>query len=81
MNEIINNDQTINETINNQINNNQTIIIGFGKEDFTKLDPVEVFKCLKAGFNYPTEFVMYVNFNKDLPENHNIHILMYVTPI
>lgn len=60
---------------NNQINNNQTInIVGFGKEDMTKLNKNEVFRCLRSGFCYPSEMTIYVNFNKDFPENHNIQL-------
>lgn len=73
-----NNNKTINNNnqINiNQINNNQTInIVGFGKEDTSKLNKNEVFRCLKSGLCYPTEMTIYVNFNKDFPENHNIRL-------
>jgi len=64
-NNVTNNNQTINQTIN---------IVGFGKEDISKLDKKEIFRCLKSGFCYPTEMTMYINFNENFPENHNIQI-------
>jgi len=73
----INNNQINNNLINNGIINNinQTInIVGFGKEDLTKLDVQEIFKCLKAGYYYPNEMTFHINFNKDYPENHNIQL-------
>jgi len=61
-----------NVTINNT---NQTInMVGFGKEDLSKLSRNEIFKCLQAGYYYPTQMTLYVNFNKDFPENHNIQV-------
>lgn len=72
-NKIINNQININN--NNQVTNNQTInIVGFGKEDLSKLSKNEVFRCLKSGLCFPTEMTIYVNFNKDFPENHNIQL-------
>jgi len=62
---IVNNNQTINQTIN---------IVGFGQEDHSKLNKSKILKCLTAGRNYPADMTLYVNFNKDFPENHNIQI-------
>jgi len=70
-NNINNTTNTTNTT--NTANINQTInIIAFGQEDITKYNKSDIFKCLMAGYYYPVELTMYINFNEKYPENHSI---------
>jgi len=63
-----------NNTINN-ITNNTTInnnIVSFGEEDLTKISDKAYQYLLSKGYMSVPEFIKYVHFNKNKPENHNI---------
>jgi hypothetical protein len=58
---------------NNNIVNNTINIIGFGKEKLNYTD--EVIKTLLShGFNAITKTIEYTNFNKNMPQYHNVYI-------
>lgn len=68
---------TINTNSNNAINNvinNTIVLIGYGKEDLTKIarnDLIEVFRC---GYKAAIKMTDTVHFNPKYPEFHNVYI-------
>jgi hypothetical protein len=75
-NNITNNKQinngTINNTNNNTNNNTQNIVINqIGKESVDSLPIKDILKILGDGNNMPITCIKKVNFNKNLPENHS----------
>lgn len=68
------------QNINNGINtNNGTIInnitlVGYGKEDFSKLDRIDIIRALKTGYNSSITLTEAVHFNPKYPEYHNVYI-------
>ncbi len=71
--------KNINKTQNNIINNgniisgNTFMLIGYGKEDMTKIDKNDIIRSLK-GFNTPLKLTEAVHFNSKYPEYHNVYI-------
>ena len=63
-----NNNATINNTTNNITNN----IVSFGDEDLTKISDKVYQHLLSKGYMSVPEFIKYLHFNKNKPENHNI---------
>lgn len=68
-------------TINNNTNTNKGVVInnnitlvGYGKEDLTKLDKTELLKILQQGYNSTIKLTEAVHFNPKYPEYHNIFI-------
>jgi hypothetical protein len=60
-----------NQTNNNIVNNNITFQFNsLGKEDVMQLTEEQREQVIKDGLNSLTTLVKYLNFNKDLPENH-----------
>lgn len=68
----MNNINSNNTTNINHINNIQ--IIGYGKEDLSKLSDNTVKYFLERGFNSVPSLLEYVHFNEKNPENHNLYI-------
>jgi hypothetical protein len=69
------NNGNINNGIVNNIDNKQNIIlVGYNKEDLSKIDIQKFVKLLKRGFQAPIELTKAVHFNPELPEYHNIYI-------
>ena len=70
------NKNTINGSVNNgTINNIQNIIlVGYGKEDMSKIDQKELLKVLQNGYNSTVKLAEAVHFNPKYPEYHNIYI-------
>jgi hypothetical protein len=62
---------TINNNINNVVNIN---LIGYGKEDLTKIDKKDMIKIMKNGFKSSLRLTEALHFNEKLPEYHNIYI-------
>ena len=62
-------------SINNNIGNiNNIIMVNYGKEDISKLDPSKILKCIKGGFDSTLKLTEVVHFNPDHPEYHNVYI-------
>ena len=68
------NNGTIN-TNNGTINtNNNIVLIGYGREDMTKIDKKEILESMKKGFYSTIQLTDTVHFNPKYPEYHNIYI-------
>lgn len=65
---------TINNNINNGTINNNIILVGYGKEDMTRIDKNEILKGLKKGFYSSIKLTDMIHFNPNYPEYHNIYI-------
>ena len=67
-----------NGTVNNGIVNNGTvnniILVGYGKEDLSKLNNADILKALQGGFYSTLKLTEAVHFNPKHPEYHNIYI-------
>ena len=61
---------------NTHIGNNvaNIILVGYGKEDISRLDKNEVIKVLQSGFNAPIKLTETLHFNPKYPEYHNVYI-------
>ena len=60
-----------NGTINT---NNNIVLIGYGREDMTKIDKKDILKSMKKGFYSTIQLTDTVHFNPKYPEYHNIYI-------
>lgn len=70
-----NNNNTNNtQNINNGMINNNIILVGYGKEDMSKIDYSDIIKCVSNGFDSPLKMIEMVHFNPKYPEFHNIYI-------
>ncbi len=73
----INNHTQNNKNIKNQNNgiSNTINIIGFGKEDLSKIDNTSFFEALmQMGYNIPTKMLEKIHINEKYPEYKNIYI-------
>jgi hypothetical protein len=68
----INNGNINNGTINN--NNLNVILVGYGKEDMSKINKNDMLKILQHGFDSTLHLTNRVHFNPELPEYNNIYI-------
>jgi len=59
--------------INNGVVNHITLV-GYGKEDLSKLDKTEMVRVLQNGFNSTIKLTEALHFNPKYPEYHNIYI-------
>ncbi|VBB17548.1 hypothetical protein YASMINEVIRUS_10 [Yasminevirus sp. GU-2018] len=64
-----NNTQNINNGIVANIN-----LIGYGKEDLSKIDKKEILKAINAGFDSTVKLTETLHFNPKYPEYHNVYI-------
>lgn len=74
---ITNNITNINSRNTNNINNGIVAninLIGYGKEDLSKIDKNEIIKAIKHGFNSTIKLTETLHFNPKHPEYHNIYI-------
>lgn len=55
----------------NQVN---IILVGYGKEDMTKIDKGDVIRALQNGFKSSVRLTEAMHFNPKYPENHNVYI-------
>ena len=70
---ITNNDTNNNNNINNGIVAHINLI-GYGKEDLSKIDKNEIIKAIQQGFNSTIKLTETLHFNPKHPEYHNIYI-------
>jgi hypothetical protein len=70
-NNIIKNNNINTGTVNNT---NNIIIVGYGKEDLSRLDKTELLKILQTGYNSTVKLTEAVHFNPKHPEYHNVYI-------
>lgn len=68
-NKIVNNHSINNGTINNNI-----VLIGYGKEDLSKIDKNHILKSFKKGYYSTIYLTEAVHFNPMYPEYHNVYI-------
>ena len=66
---VINNTQNINNGIVAHIN-----LIGYGKEDLSKIDKKEILKAIQFGYNSSLKLTETLHVNPKHPEYHNIYI-------
>ena len=60
-----------NGTINNNLN---VILVGYGKEDMSKINKDDMLKILQHGYDSTLHLTNRVHFNPELPEYNNIYI-------
>jgi len=69
---------TITNVTNNNVNNgtvvNHITLVGYGKEDLSKLDKNELIKILQNGFYSTLKLTESLHFNPKYPEFHNVYI-------
>ena len=53
---------------------NNIILVGYGKEDISKIDRNEVIKALRNGFNSSVKLTETLHFNPKYPQYHNVYI-------
>jgi DNA-directed RNA polymerase subunit RPC12/RpoP len=63
----------INNTNNGTVNNN-VILVGYGKEDISKINRDDIIKALQGGFYSSLKLTEATHFNPKHPEYHNIYI-------
>jgi hypothetical protein len=63
-----------NGTINNNNNNLNVILVGYGKEDMSKINKNDMLKILQYGYDSTLHLTNRVHFNPELPEYNNIYI-------
>jgi hypothetical protein len=67
-----NNNVNINNgTVNNT---NNIILVGYGKEDLSKIDKKEILKAMQSGYDSPLKLTETLHFNPKHPEYQNIYI-------
>ena len=74
-----NDTKVVNKTTNNNCNiNNGTVnnyyLVGYGKEDLSKVDHDDLLKGMRLGFNSTLNLIDSVHFNPKYPEFHNVYI-------
>lgn len=68
-----NNSGPVVNSANNVLINNITLV-GYGKEDLSKLSKSDILKVLQNGYYSTLKLTETVHFNPKYPENHNIYI-------
>ena len=71
---VINNTKVVN---NNNINNGIVAhinLIGYGKEDLSKIDKRDILKAIQCGYNSTIKLTETLHFNPKHPEYHNVYI-------
>jgi hypothetical protein len=75
-----NTSNTSNNTINGDVNintnivNNNYVLVGYGKENLSKVDRNDLLKGIQTGFNSTLNLIDTVHFNPKYPEFHNVYI-------
>jgi hypothetical protein len=75
----------VSKTVNNNIINNNTKninngivtninLIGYGKEDLSKIDKNEILRAIQSGFDSTIKLTETMHFNPKHPEYHNVYI-------
>jgi hypothetical protein len=70
----VNNGAVNNGTINNGDNNYNIILVGYGKEDLSKIDKKEILKAMQHGYDSTLKLTEALHFNPKHPEYNNIYI-------
>jgi hypothetical protein len=70
---VVNNVNNSVNNINNGIVANITLV-GYGKEDISKMDKKDMLKVLQTGYNSAIRLTETLHFNPKYPEYHNIYI-------
>ena len=67
---------TVNNTTNNNtiINNTINIVVGYGKEDLTRLNRADMVHIARGGYMAAALFVERVHFNPEYPEFSNLYL-------
>jgi len=65
---------TTNNIHNGDVNQVNIIVVGYGKEDMTKIDKGDVIRALQNGFKSSVRLTEAMHFNPKYPENHNVYI-------
>jgi hypothetical protein len=65
---IINNDNSIND------NSQHLYLVGYNKEDLSRLDEKKVIENLHKGYQAPVEMTRLIHFDEKHPEYHNVYI-------
>lgn len=75
-NGIVAHNSTINSMTNHgTVNNiNNILLIGYGKEDISKIDKNDLLKGIRSGFNSTLKLTDSIHFNPKFPEYHNVYI-------
>ncbi|VBB17664.1 hypothetical protein YASMINEVIRUS_127 [Yasminevirus sp. GU-2018] len=68
------NNNTNNNTNNGIVINNNITLVGYGKEDLSKLNRSELLKILQNGYHSTIKLTEAVHFNPKFPEYHNVFI-------
>jgi hypothetical protein len=63
-----------NGTINNENNNYNIILVGYGKEDLSKIDKKEILKAMQHGYDSTIKLTEALHFNPKHPEYNNVYI-------
>jgi hypothetical protein len=73
---IVAHNSTVNSMTNHgTVNNiNNILLIGYGKEDMSKIDKNDLLKGIKSGFNSTLKLTDSIHFNPKFPEYHNVYI-------
>ena len=77
VNNINNVPKITNNTTNNNINNGIVAhinLIGYGKEDLSKIDKKDILKAIQCGYDAAIKLTETLHFNPKHPEYHNIYI-------
>jgi len=67
----------ITKNVTNNINNGvvaQINLIGYGKEDLSKIDKKDILRAIQHGFDSTIKLTETLHFNPQYPEYHNIYI-------
>jgi len=66
-----------NNTTNNNVNNGIVThinLIGYGKEDLSKIDKKDILKAIQCGYDSTIKLTETLHFNPKHPEYHNVYI-------
>lgn len=66
-----NNGNIVNGDINNNIN---IILVGYGREDISKIDTNELIRAVRNGYHSSVKLTETLHFNPKYPEYHNVYI-------
>ena len=53
---------------------NNIMLVGYGKEDLSKVDQADLLRGMRSGFNSTLNLIDAVHFNPKYPEFHNVYI-------
>jgi hypothetical protein len=56
------------------VNNTNIILVGYGKEDLSKIDKKEILRAIQSGYDSTINLTETLHFNPKHPEYHNIYI-------